>query len=381
MVGRMAMTSWRDATRTALYGPGGFFQQPAGPAGHFRTSVHASPLFATALLELVRLADEGLGRPEELVVTDVGAGRGELLLELDAQARARYPELARRLLLRAVELAPRPPGLPGQIGWGERIEPAAAGVLIANEWLDNVPVDIAEVDEDGVARLVLVDPRTGGEQLGDPVTGAAADWLARWWPLTPGPAAGASGSAGTAGTAGSAGSAAAEPGFRAEIGLPRDEAWAQAVASLGRGLALAVDYAHRAAERPPFGTLAAFREGREVRPVPDGSCDLTSHVALDSCLAAATAAPHSRVVHSLWTTQREALARLGLSAARPPLAMASTDPAGYVRALAAAGEAAELTASGGLGSFVWGMQSVGTDLLPDEWAGAQWLTEGWPTGR
>jgi len=347
----MAMIGWRDATQAALYGPGGFFLRAVGPAGHFRTSVHASAegsgLFAGALLELVRQVDRELGRPDELVVTDVGAGRGELLLALGTRAAAEQPELAARLVLRAVELAPRPPALPEWIAWGAGVEPAAAGVLIANEWLDNVPVDIAEVDEDGVARMVLVDPATGEEELGDPVAGAEAAWLAGWWPLT---------------------GADAEPGFRAEIGLPRDEAWAEAVGSLGRGLAVAVDYAHRAEGRPPFGSLSAFREGREVRPLPDGSCDLTSHVALDACLdaAAGAAAATGKVVHSLWTTQRDALRLLGVSGSRPPLALASEAPAAYLRALAAAGEAAELTGVGGLGSFVWGVQSVGVPL-PTGW--------------
>jgi SAM-dependent MidA family methyltransferase len=340
---------WRRATEDALYGPSGFFVREAvGPAGHFRTSVHASVpasgLFAGAVLALVCEVDDGLGRPAELVVPDVGAGRGELLTALGARARAQAPDLARRLVLRAVEKAPRPAGLPDWVHWADRIAPAADGVLFANEWLDNVPVDIAEVDPDGVARLVRVHRSTGEERLGAPVTGPAADWLARWWPLDP---------------------AHAEPGFRAEIGLPRDAAWAAAVASLGRGVAVAVDYAHRAGARPPFGTLAAFREGREVRPVPDGSCDLTSHVALDSCLDAA-ASGHRAVVHSLWTTQRSALRLLGVSGARPPLALASSDPAGYVRALAAAGEAAELTASAGLGAFAWGLQSVGVPL-PPQW--------------
>ena len=350
----MAMIGWREATEKALYGSGGFFVREVGPAGHFRTSVHASGLFAAALLELVRQVDQELGRPDELVVTDVGAGRGELLLALGAQALAEQPELAGRLVLRAVERAARPPELPAWIGWGERIEPAAAGVLIANEWLDNVPVDIAEVDEDGVVRLVLVDPQTGEEELAGPVDGADAEWLARWWPLSrsgAGPGAG--------------GGVDVEPGFRAELGGPRDEAWAAAVGSLGRGLALAVDYAHRADARPPFGSLAAFREGREVRPLPDGSCDLTSHVAMDACLAA-SADEVDKVTHSLWTTQRDALRLLGVSSARPPLTLASSNPAAYLRGLAAAGEAAELTEVGGLGAFVWGMQSVGMPL-PAGW--------------
>ena len=344
MDGDQRWRGWREATEAALYGPGGFFRRPVGPAGHFRTSVHASVpesgLFVGAVLALVTEVDEALGRPAELVFTDVGAGRGELVAALGARARAQAPELARRLVLRAVEKADRPEGLPEWVDWEDRIAPAANGVLFANEWLDNVPVEIAEVDPEGVARLVLVRPDTGEERLGGPVSGAEADWLDRWWPLGP---------------------ADAEPGFRAEIGLPRDEAWAGAVGSLGRGVAVAVDYAHRAGSRPPFGTLAAFREGREVRPVPDGSCDLTSHVALDACLASTR-----NVVHSLWTTQRDALGLLGLSGARPPLALASSDPAGYLRALAAAGEAAELTARGGLGDFTWGVQGVGVPL-PRQW--------------
>ncbi|MFC1437798.1 SAM-dependent methyltransferase [Streptacidiphilus sp. N1-10] len=341
-------TGWRAATERALYGPDGFFTRTgAGPAGHFRTSVHASAggagLFAGAVLELVAEVDQALGRPAELVVTDVGAGRAELLCALGVRARVERPGLADRLVLRAVERAPRPDGLPGWIGWSDRIEPAADGVLFANEWLDNVPVDIAEVDAEGVARLVEVERGSGEERPGPAVAGEQAAWLARWWPLD-----------------------GAEPGERAEIGLERDRAWAAAVGSLRRGLAVAVDYAHDAAGRPPFGSLAAFREGREVRPVPDGGCDLTSHVALDSCLAAARQAAAGRPVHSLWTTQRRALAALGVDGARPPLALASSDPAGYLRALAAAGEAAELTAPGGLGSFVWGLQSVGMPL-PGRW--------------
>jgi hypothetical protein len=57
--------------------------------------------------------------------------------------------------------------------------------------------------------------------------------------------------------------------------------------------------------------------------------------------------------------QREVLHALGVTGARPPLALASTDPAAYVRALASASQAAELTAPGGLGDFWWLLQPVG----------------------
>ncbi|MFK4145536.1 SAM-dependent methyltransferase [Streptomyces sp. NPDC004065] len=343
---------WREATREALYGPDGFYRRPEGPAGHFRTSVHVSPLFAAAVARLLCRVDEVLGRPAVLDFVDMAAGRGELAAGVLTALPA---EVAVRTRVHAVEIAAgRPEGLDRRIAWSAEPPRAVTGLLFANEWLDNVPVDVAEVDPSGVARRVLV-RRDGTERLGAPVTGADARWLARWWPLP------------------------AEPGLRAEIGLPRDTAWAGAVSRIKRGLAVAVDYAHRLGGRPPFGTLTGFRAGRETAPVPDGSCDITAHVALDACAAhAPTALPGARLL-----TQRDALRALGITGARPALSLASTNPSEYVRALARAGEAAELTAPGGLGDFGWLLQPVGvtpddatdgapacaTDGAPDEAAG------------
>ncbi|TGA91604.1 hypothetical protein E4099_28155, partial [Streptomyces palmae] len=76
---RSGWIGWRTATEQALYGPGGFFRRPEGPAGHFRTSVHASARYAEAVAELLRRVDTALGRPAELALVDIGAGRGELL--------------------------------------------------------------------------------------------------------------------------------------------------------------------------------------------------------------------------------------------------------------------------------------------------------------
>ncbi|MGY4983302.1 SAM-dependent methyltransferase [Streptomyces sp. 900105755] len=321
---------WRAATEEALYGPGGFYRRPEGPAGHFRTSVHASRLFAEAVAELLCRVDEALDGPEELDFVDMGAGRGELVTGVLAALPA---GVAARTRAYAVDLADRPPGLPDRITWLTELPRTVRGLLFANEWLDNVPVEVAEVDPAGVPRLVHV-RRDGTELLGERVSGAEAQWLARWWPL------------------------GAEPGLRAEIGLPRDRAWASAVTSLQRGLAVAVDYAHTVDTRPPFGTLTGFREGRATAPVPDGACDITAHVALDACTALD---PALRLPEALLCTQRDALRALGLVGARPPLTLASTNPAAYVRALATAGEAAELTAPGGLGDFLWLLQPVGIE--------------------
>lgn len=315
----------------ALYGPDGFFVAGAGPAAHFRTSAHVGPAFAMALLRLLEQVDAVLGEPDPLDLVDVGAGRGELLRTL---AELTPPALARRLRLTAVELAGRPASLPSEIEWRDSPPQAVTGLLVATEWLDNVPVDVASHEPEGW-RTVLVDPATGAESMGGPVDPEAARWLAAWWP--------------------------ADTGARAEIGSPRDAAWASVVAAVRRGAALAVDYGHLRANRPPFGTLTGYRDGREVPPVPDGSCDLTAHVAIDSVAAAGQAV--AKQPYAL-LSQRDALRVLGVDGRRPPLSLARTDPAGYVRALSAASQAAELTDPVGLGGHWWLLQPVDIGQLP-----------------
>jgi SAM-dependent MidA family methyltransferase len=313
--------TWKEATRRALYGAEGFYRRPEGPAGHFRTSVHASPLFARALADLAAAA-------ELTSVVDVGAGRGELLVALC--------RIAPHLELFGVDVADRPEALPPSIGWGTEIPAGAGALLVANEWLDNVPADVAEVDEHGVPRVVEVDARTGRERLAEATRDEDARWLDRWWPLL-----------------------GAEPGTRAEIGTTRDAAWARAIERLGHGVAVAIDYGHTGDARPPYGSLAGYRQGRQVPPVPDGTCDVTCHVAMDAVAAAGTAAGAGA---TLLTTQRRALRALGVNGHRPPYELARTDPTGYLAGLRDAGEAGELIAPSGLGAFHWLIQGVGRDL-------------------
>ncbi|PWU43699.1 hypothetical protein DLE60_09940 [Micromonospora globispora] len=324
---------WRVAMERALYGPGGFFVSGAGPAAHFRTSVHASPLFASALFRLLSQVDVALGHPARLDLMDVGAGRGELLSALAGHAGR--SSLADRLRLTAVERAGRPADLPEEIDWVGSVPSGITGLLLATEWLDNVPLDVAVWAEDGW-RYVLVDPTTGEESIGDEVRGDDADWLTTWW------------SAPAAGT-------------RAEIGRTRDQAWADAVGRIDRGGALAVDYGHLRGDRPVDGSLTGYRGGRQVGPVPDGSCDVTAHVAMDSVASAG-----ERVARCAYTliSQREGLRALGADGGRPPLSLAASDPAGYVRALAAASAVAELTDPAGLGGHWWLLQPVGVALGP-----------------
>lgn len=273
----------REAWEIALYGPEGFYRRER-PAAHFRTSVHASPLFAQAVARLA----ESVGASQ---VVDLAAGEGEL------------GRVLRPLGLDVIDIE-LDDVLPAEL----------PGLVIANEWLDNVPCEVVELDPAGDLRYVLAD-----QSLGEVVDGKDLAWLEEWWPLT-------------------------EPGDRAEVGLPRDEAWAGVVERLADGLAVAIDYGHLRAGRPPYGTLTGFRNGRECEVALDGSCDVTAHVALDSLTAA---------VSGQLTTQREALRALGLSAERPSQELARSEPLRYLAELSSAGEAAELLNPSGLGSFGW----------------------------
>jgi SAM-dependent MidA family methyltransferase len=301
---------WEEAWAEALFGPAGFYRRPEGPAGHFRTASHAAPLaLGSALLRLARLAGcTG--------VVDIGAGRGELLTAL-----ARLDDAPGRLRLHGVELVARPAALPRGVGWTCAPARPPSGVLagalvVAWELLDTVPCPVLEVAADGLPRTVLVDVRTGEERLGGRPRAADMDWCRCWWPLD-----------------------GAAEGTRAEGGRGRDEWWARQVSGLaasGAGLLLAVDYAHSLGARPRGGTLTGYRRGRLVPPVPDGSCDVTAHVALDAVEAAGRKAG---AAVGVLAPQHEVLRALGVVG----------DTAG----------AADLLDPEGLGGFTWLLQAVG----------------------
>lgn len=289
----------------ALYGPEGFYTHHR-PARHFSTSAQ-SPIFGRALARLVIEVDAALGSPPTLDIVDVGAGEGELLHHI---LTALPTPIRARANPQPIELDT--PHLPGDI----------TGVVLATEWLDNIPLDLA----------------SHGRYLHDgaPLEPADAAWVARWWPDATG---------------------------IVEIGRSRDEAWASVVRKLSAGLALAVDYGHflgtrpgrRGGRRGSPPTLTGFRDGREVEPLLDGTTDITCHVAIDS-VAEASGIPY-RI-----RTQREALKALGVDGARPPLDLAHSSPLEYVQKLAEASQAATLLDPHGLGAHWWLWHEVGIRL-------------------
>lgn len=269
------MTSWAQAWRSASTGPRGFYRTHKAE-DEFRTSIHVDSSVADTLAAFVHAACQQ-SAPAEFAVIDVGSGSGQLLADL---AKCLPPGCS----YVGIDIRPRPTGLPEPIEWIQRTidettenitgrDGNLAGVLIAHEFLDDIPCDVVELDENLRPRLVLVDPATGREEIGpglaDPACvrylespNEALAWLERWWPPT-------------------------RPLARREIGLARDRVWARLRRVLASGTAIAIDYGHRHSDRATglwdAGTIKGFAAGRVRRPIPDGSCNITANVALDSC--------------------------------------------------------------------------------------------------
>lgn len=228
----------------------------------------------------------------------------------------------------AVEVAGRPAALDHRIEWLSEPPKNITGLLFANEWLDNVPVEIAETDSSGLPRRVLV-RRDGRERLGEPVS--------RRGGRVAGPVVAAAGRGRAAGRDRPApgrglgvGGGDGRPGTRGRRRLHAHRVLAPPV---------------RDAHRLPGGARERTGTGRVVRP--HGPCG----------------AGRLRAPRRARADPARCPARPGHRGRTPPLSLASTQPAEYVRALARAGEAAELTAAGGLGDFGWLIQPVGVDGL------------------
>jgi SAM-dependent MidA family methyltransferase len=299
----MDVLSWEDAWEQANT----TFYRREIPRDHFETSIHPGPELARALALLAIETDERLGKPEYFDLVDVGAGQGELIEALLVHLDQSAPDLADRCRPVAVDLRPSP-DRDSRVAWwagdarqvlSDLYPEGVIGLVVAHEWLDDIACKVVQRSPTGQVHYVLVDTHSGLESIGDAVAGEDAEWLRRWWwPVID----------------------------RAEIGLNRDRAWRAICGLIHRGRAVAIDYGHTLLQRErgefPQGTVRAFRRGNVVRPIPDGSCNITAHVALDACAHAGG---------GTWrmSDQREALS--GLSIPLPNPQVAGTDPTTYIQ--------------------------------------------------
>lgn len=132
----------------ALYGEGGFFASSvlrSQRAGDFLTSPEVSPMFGETLAGFVRAEQERVGDPFALV--EVAGGSGSLLgslletVEVDAWAVEVSPA-ARTALAEIVG--------PDRVAESlDAVPDPLRGVVVANELLDNLPMAIAQLTDDG----------------------------------------------------------------------------------------------------------------------------------------------------------------------------------------------------------------------------------------
>ena len=285
----------------------GYYESPdSGPgrAGDFLTAPESHPIFGWTLARQLEEVWDRLDRPGRFVVREHGAGSGALAAGILEGLRRSGSDLLAAIRYQAIDVAgARLEAFAARLqdaGFGPQLEPpdgrAAAGVVLANELLDALPVHLVEGADDGIReRFVTLDdaPRDPASPfatvLGPPSTAALGERLdAEGIELTPGQAA--------------------------EICLELDAWLDRAAEPLERGLVLLIDYGASAAElyAPDRGsTLRAYHHHRvHADPlVAIGRQDLTAHVDLTAVERAARAAGLESVGR---TGQQQLLAALGI---------------------------------------------------------------------
>lgn len=279
--------------------------------GDFLTAPELHPIFGAALARQLAEVWERAGRPDPFTLVEYGAGAGTLALAILAGLREDRSPLAEALAYAPIELNPyrraeleertTSAGLP--VVASPTAAPVAgvapvAGAVVANEFLDALPVHAVEIRE-GRTREVHVGVTSAGafsELLlspSTPVIEARLDALA------------------------AAGVALSE-GQRAELCLALDGWVVEVAATLSRGIVLAIDYGAPAADlygpRRRAGTLMTYRghaadesAGAPYRDI--GERDITAHVDTTT-LARLLDAAGFEVLGD--TTQAELLAGCGL---------------------------------------------------------------------
>jgi NADH dehydrogenase [ubiquinone] 1 alpha subcomplex assembly factor 7 len=238
----------------ALYGPGGFYDQPpVGRGGHFLTSPHVHPVFAELLLRAVLDLRDRLGRPEPLRIVEVGAGDGTLaanllrLLEEPGGPAVDYAVVERSPGARAA-LADLPVRVIERMGDAEHPD---AMVVVANELLDNLPFRRIRGTSEGAVEIRVDADGDGFVEVDVPCDAKVAKFAAEQGPLAPGQEVivpiGAM-------------------GFVDELAT-----------TLRRGYALLIDYG---SARGPASHVHGYREHRVLEDVlrDPGSADITAGV-------------------------------------------------------------------------------------------------------
>jgi NADH dehydrogenase [ubiquinone] 1 alpha subcomplex assembly factor 7 len=273
-------------------------RDPLGAAGDFITAPEISQMFGELIGLWAAVVWQSMGEPAELVVAELGPGRGTLMADFLRAAR-QVPAFRQAVRVHLVETSPalrrrqRETLADTPAVWLERIEDLPAGPLlvVANEFFDALPISQYVKRRDGWhERLIALD--------GDAFAFADGPLAAIAAPP-------------------------AEGGDIFEINWPARgiaQTLGNRLATEG-GAALIIDYGH------PFSAAGdTFQAVRQHKPAPvldaPGLADLTAHVDFQALAEAARPARSTRPV-----TQGQLLRALGIDMRAERLAAVAPDKA------------------------------------------------------
>lgn len=284
----------------ALYEPGlGYYSNPGqvfGAAGDFVTAPELTPLFGATLARQVSpwLKDPALAGSGQ-VVLEVGGGSGMLAAQLlNALDNVGHHEVRYLILELSAErrehqrqtLKSLAPGLMDRVGWLETFPESFAGVVVANELLDAMPVQLFEWQADAGAGL---------QEMG--VTWVDGQFA---WAPRPADAVLTETVAALRNRLGPEGGQWHSP-YRSEI-CPAQQAWMRTLADcMMAGVVMLLDYGFAAPEyyhpQRDQGTLMChYRHRSHADPfLWPGLSDITAHVDFTALARAATAEGFSLV--------------------------------------------------------------------------------------
>lgn len=284
----------------ALYEPGlGYYSNPGqvfGAAGDFVTAPELTPLFGATLARQVSpwLKDPALAGSGQ-VVLEVGGGSGMLAAQLlNALDNVGHHEVRYLILELSAErrehqrqtLKSLAPGLMDRVGWLETFPESFAGVVVANELLDAMPVQLFEWQADAGAGL---------QEMG--VTWVDGQFA---WAPRPADAVLTETVAALRNRLGPEGAQWHSP-YRSEI-CPAQQAWMRTLADcMTAGVVILLDYGFAAPEyyhpQRDQGTLMChYRHRSHADPfLWPGLSDITAHVDFTALARAATAEGFSLV--------------------------------------------------------------------------------------
>lgn len=284
----------------ALYEPGlGYYSNPGqvfGAAGDFVTAPELTPLFGATLARQVSpwLKDPALAGSGQ-VVLEVGGGSGMLAAQLlNALDNVGHHEVRYLILELSAErrehqrqtLKSLAPGLMDRVGWLETFPESFAGVVVANELLDAMPVQLFEWRVDAEAEL---------QEMG-------VTWVDGQFAWAPRPADAVLTETVTAlrNRLGPEGAQWHSP-YRSEV-CPAQQAWMRTLADcMTAGVVMLLDYGFAEPEyyhpQRDQGTLMChYRHRSHADPfLWPGLSDITAHVDFTALARAATAEGFSLV--------------------------------------------------------------------------------------